>query len=92
MQRRRPFESKVLSALSSIAPGRSDGFDPEVYPEFIHLRREVLPFTKKILTTITIVAIVVLLTIDLLEADGRFLVSSRLAQFSISRFWFATAS
>jgi hypothetical protein len=44
----------------------------EVFPEFIQLRREVLPFTKKILTTLSIVAIVVLLSVDFLEADGRF--------------------
>lgn len=52
--------------------GESVESSHEVYPDFIHPRREVLPFTKKILTTLTIVAIVVLLTIDLLEADGRF--------------------
>jgi hypothetical protein len=51
--------------------GETADLPKEVYPEFMMLRREVQPFMKKLLTVASIVSIVVLLTIDLMEADGK---------------------
>jgi len=51
--------------------GETPELPKEIYPEFVTLRREVQPFMKKLLTVASILAIVVLLTVDLIEADGK---------------------
>lgn len=51
--------------------GETPELSKEIYPEFVTLRREVQPFMKKLLTVASILAIVVLLTVDLIEADGK---------------------
>ncbi len=44
---------------------------PEVYPEYIPQRREVLPLTKKILAFVTIVSILILIGINILDNSGK---------------------
>jgi hypothetical protein len=51
--------------------GETTDLPKEIYPEFMTMRREVQPFMKKLLMVASILSIVVLLTIDLIEADGR---------------------
>lgn len=51
--------------------GETPELNQEIYPEFVTARREVQPFMKKLLTVASILSIIVLLTVDLIEADGK---------------------
>jgi len=51
--------------------GTSDPSIPEVYPEYLPPRREVLPLTKKILLFITLVSVLILIAINLMDGTNK---------------------
>ena len=63
---------KYCPLCHQVLSGEDDPNLKEVYPEYVPLRREVLPMTKKILLFTTIVSILVLLSINLLAWNGSF--------------------
>lgn len=69
-----------------VLSGETDPDFKEVYPEYVTLRRQVLPITKKILLFLTILSIIILAIINIADFNGRYW--SLIPIGSIVYFWF----
>ncbi len=69
-----------------VLTGETDEDFKEVYPEYVSLRRMVLPTTKKALMFLTLISILILGTINWLYFDGRYW--SLIPIGAIAYFWF----
>ncbi|MBU1144359.1 MAG: hypothetical protein KJ971_00695 [Firmicutes bacterium] len=63
---------KYCPLCHQLLKGEGDLTNPELYPEYIPQRRQVLPLTKKILLFVTVIAIVTLIGINLFDGSNTF--------------------
>ncbi len=63
---------KYCPLCHQVLSGEDDPNLVEIYPEYVPLRREMMPITKKILLFLTLVSIIILLAINLLTWHGSF--------------------
>jgi len=61
---------KYCPLCHQVLQGKGDPSIPEVYPEYIPQRREILPITKKALLFVTVISILTLLGINLFNYTG----------------------
>lgn len=77
---------KYCPLCHQVLSGEGDPSIPEVYPEFISPRRELLPLTKKALLFLTVTSILILMGINLFNYDGS--LWSLIPVGAILYFWF----
>ena len=63
---------KYCPLCHQVLMGEDDPNIHELYPEYVPLRREVLPLTKKIILFLTVVSIIILLSVNFVSWDGAF--------------------
>ncbi|MFA5289975.1 MAG: DUF6320 domain-containing protein [Candidatus Izemoplasmatales bacterium] len=63
---------KYCPLCHQILDGENDPKFKEIYPEYVPLRREVLPITKKVILFLTLVTLITLLSVNFLTWNGKF--------------------
>ncbi|XMB72849.1 DUF6320 domain-containing protein [Mycoplasmatota bacterium WC30] len=69
-----------------ILSGETDPNFKEVYPEYVSLRKKILPTTKKVLLLSTIISIIILIIVNILDKSGKYW--SLIPIGAIVYFWF----